>query len=59
MAPSTESAYYAVVFEDLFAVAVHLATHAGQIVYVTKMLQAGSLDELWIKTHRMLGGRRT
>ena len=59
MAPSTEPNYYRVVFEDLFGVAIHLATHAGQIVYVTKMLKEGSLDELWIKTHRTLGGWRT
>jgi hypothetical protein len=53
--PSTEPAYYSTVFEDLFGVAVHLATHTGQIVYVTKMLKEGSVDDLWIHTHRQLG----
>jgi uncharacterized damage-inducible protein DinB len=53
--PSSEPAYYSTVFEDLFGVAVHLATHTGQIVYVTKMLKEGSLDELWAQTHRQSG----
>lgn len=53
--PSTEPAYYSIVFEDLFGVAIHLATHAGQIVYITKMLQEGSINDLWTQTHRELG----
>lgn len=28
----------------------HWAVHTGQIVYATKLLTAGSLDELWMKT---------
>ena len=50
--PATEPAYYSTIFEDLFGVALHLATHAGQIVYVTKMLKEGSIDDLWSRTHR-------
>jgi hypothetical protein len=50
--PSTEPAYYSILFEDLFGVAVHLAAHTGQIVYVTKMLGAGSVNDLWTQTHR-------
>ncbi len=57
--PSTEPAYYAIVFEDLFGIAVHLATHTGQIVYVTKMLSEGSVNELWTQTHRELGAWKT
>jgi hypothetical protein len=53
--PSTEPAYYSIIFEDLFGVAIHLATHTGQIVYVTKMLREGSINDLWIETHRGLG----
>lgn len=53
--PSTEPAYYSTIFEDLFGVAVHLATHTGQIVYVTKMLSEGSVNELWPQTHRDSG----
>lgn len=53
--PSTEPAYYSTVFEDLFGIAVHLATHTGQIMYVTKMLKEGSLNDLWMQTHRASG----
>ena len=53
--PSTEPAYYAIVFEDLFGVAIHLAMHSGQIVYVTKMLKEGAIDDLWTRTHREAG----
>lgn len=53
--PSTEPAYYSVVFEDIFGVAIHLATHTGQIVYVTKMLKEGSVNDLWMRTHRETG----
>jgi len=53
--PSTEPAYYSIVFEDLFGVAIHLATHTGQIVYVTKMLREGSVSDLWTQTHREFG----
>ena len=53
--PSTEPAYYSTVFEDLFGVAIHLATHAGQIVYITKMLKQDSVKELWTRTHRESG----
>ena len=30
----------------------HWAVHTGQIVYATKLLTQGSLDELWMKTMR-------
>ena len=53
--PSSERAYYSIIFEDLFGVAIHLATHTGQIVYVTKMLKEGSIDDLWTQTHREQG----
>jgi hypothetical protein len=57
--PATEPAYYSIIFEDLFGVAIHLATHAGQIVYVTKMLKEGSIDDLWSRTHREAGAWKT
>jgi hypothetical protein len=47
-----EPDYYPTLFDQLFGVALHLATHAGQIFYVTKMLKEGSIDELWIRAHR-------
>lgn len=56
---STEPAYYSIVFEDLFGVAIHLATHTGQIVYVTKMLKAGSVRDLWSQTHKESGAWRS
>jgi Protein of unknown function (DUF1572) len=57
--PSTEPAYHSIVFEDLFGIAIHLATHAGQIVYVTKMLKAGSVNDLWTQTHREASAWKT
>lgn len=33
----------------LLHVSHHNATHLGQIVWVTKMLQPGAIDELWMK----------
>lgn len=53
--PSTEPDYYSIIFEDLFGVAIHLATHTGQIVYVTKMLREGAVKDIWTETHRSLG----
>ncbi|MFY9608055.1 MAG: DUF1572 family protein [Blastocatellia bacterium] len=48
-----EPNYVPTVFDLIFNVSIHLATHAGQIVYVTKTLKQGSLDELWIRTHKI------
>lgn len=50
--PTDEPSYNPTVFDLIFNVAAHLAMHAGQIVYITKMLKEGSIDELWIRTHR-------
>ena len=50
--PTEEPNYYGTIFEQILGVAVHLATHAGQIVYVTKLLKEGSVDELWIQAHK-------
>ena len=47
-----EQHYVPTVFDAIYNISIHLATHAGQIVYVTKMLKEGSLDELWIRTHK-------
>ena len=56
---STEPTYCSTIFEDLFGVAIHVAVHTGQIVYVTKMLKEGSIDDLWAQTHRTLGAWRS
>lgn len=57
--PSPEPRLHALVIEDLISVAVHLSTHAGQIIWIAKMLREGSVSEVWIKTHRQLGAWRT
>ena len=53
--PSPEPAMYTYVVEDVMNVAIHLANHAGQIVWIAKSLHEGATDEVWIKTHRKLG----
>lgn len=53
--PSTEPTLNRYVFEDLLNIALHLSNHAGQIVWIVKMLQEGAVDEVWIKTHRSEG----
>jgi uncharacterized damage-inducible protein DinB len=55
---STEPTYYSTVFEDLFGVAIHMAVHTGQIVYITKMLKEGSINDLWTQTHKSTGAWR-
>ena len=49
---SEEPNYYFTLFEQLLGISIHLAMHTGQIVYVTKMLKEGTLDELWIRAHK-------
>jgi hypothetical protein len=39
-------------FDQILSVALHLATHMGQIVYVAKMFQEGSVDEIWIRASK-------
>jgi hypothetical protein len=53
--PSAEPTYYSTLYEDLFGIAIHVAVHTGQIVYITKLLEEGSVNELWMETHRSLG----
>lgn len=50
--PTDEPNYVPTVFDVIFNIAIHLATHTGQIVYITKMLKEGSVDELWIRAHK-------
>lgn len=52
--PSPEPKMNKSVVEDLINIAVHFSTHVGQIVWITKMLHGGAVDEVWIrnfKTH--------
>lgn len=53
--PSPEPAMHALIVEDLINIAGHLANHTGQIVWIAKMLDAGAVDEVWIRTHRHEG----
>jgi uncharacterized damage-inducible protein DinB len=53
--PSPEPKMNRLVVEDLINVAVHMSTHTGQIVWITKMLRGGGIDEVWIRTHKELG----
>ena len=54
--PSPEPKLYTIALEDVMNVAVHLSNHAGQIVWIAKMLREGALDEVWMRTHKRLGG---
>src|ERR1700687_570420 len=55
--PSKQPKMFASLAEDLLQVATHLASHTGQIVWITKMLREGVIEELWIRTNRELGVR--
>ncbi len=54
--PSPEQKMYTIVAEDLVGVATHVSTHTGQIVWIAKMMKDGVLDEVWMRTHKRLGG---
>jgi len=56
--PSPDAPKNLVVFEDIISICAHIASHTGQILWITKMLHEGSLDEVWMKTHKHLGGWR-
>ena len=56
--PSPEPAMHRIVVEDLINVAAHLANHTGQIVWIAKMQRDGTLDEVWMRTHKRLGAWR-
>jgi len=53
--PSPEPTMYTLLVEDVMNVAIHLANHVGQIVWIAKSLHEGAAHETWIKTHRKLG----
>ena len=54
--PSPEPKMYTLVVEDVISVMSHIANHTGQILWITKMLKDGALNEVWMKTHKRLGG---
>lgn len=47
-----EPDYYATVLDQIFGVAVHFATHTGQIIHITKVLKPAAVDELWLRAHK-------
>jgi len=53
---SVEPERYTLVIEDLLSVATHMANHAGQIVWIAKMLKEGALSEVWMRSHKREGG---
>ena len=54
--PATEPKLYTYVIEELINIASHISNHAGQIVWIAKMLKDGAIDEVWMRTHKRLGG---
>jgi len=52
VASTDEPDYVPTVFDSIFNISIHLATHAGQVIYITKLLKEGSVDELWIRAHK-------
>lgn len=56
MAPATDPEKNTYLIEDLIGILTHVANHTGQILWITKMLREGALNELWMKTHKHEGG---
>lgn len=56
--PSPEPSMHVMVVEDLINVTAHLSNHAGQIVWIAKMLAGGAVEEVWIRTHKKEGAWR-
>jgi uncharacterized damage-inducible protein DinB len=50
--PSPEPTMHAFVVQDLVNVLAHLSNHAGQIVWIAKMLEGHAVHEIWIHSHR-------
>jgi len=53
--PSGDPERYSFLVEDLINIAVHFSSHAGQIMWIAKMLNEGSLDEAWMRSHKRGG----
>ena len=54
--PSTEPDKFDALVQDLISIVTHVSTHTGQILWITKMLKEGSLDEVWMRAHKRHGG---
>ena len=55
--PSTDPERNTYLIEDLIGMLTHVSTHSGQILWITKMLREGALDEVWMRTHKRHGWR--
>ena len=53
--PSPEPKMHSIVVQDLVNALGHIANHAGQVVWIAKMLQGDVVNEIWMRTHRDLG----
>ena len=58
MEPSTAPEMNRYVVEDLLNIGVHMSTHTGQILWITKSFRGGAIDEVWMKTHKSSGAWR-
>lgn len=54
--PSTDPERLNYLVEDLIGILNHVSTHTGQILWIGKMLHEGEFREVWMKTHKHLGG---
>jgi len=54
--PSTDPERLTWLVEDLISIVTHLSTHTGQILWIAKSLREGELNEVWMRTHKRLGG---
>jgi uncharacterized damage-inducible protein DinB len=54
--PAAEAKLYGTIGEELVSIASHVANHTGQIVWIAKALKDGALSEVWMRTHKRLGG---
>ena len=54
--PSSDPPRATYLIEDLISIVTHLSTHTGQVLWIAKSLREGGFDEVWIRTHKRLGG---
>jgi hypothetical protein len=56
---SPEPKMHKTVMEDIINIAVHLANHVGQILWITKMLRGDAVHEVWMSAHKHYVWRRS
>jgi uncharacterized damage-inducible protein DinB len=56
--PSPEPKMHKSVMEDVINIAVHLANHVGQILWITKMLRGSAVQDVWMAAHKAYVWRR-